>query len=475
MHEILTISVGHRPNHLATQFFNCQEQLLSNLEEKVSDPSIFLQPTIDRVSRTVSYAPRALLWDSRAGNGALGTYQYHGSEDYFYTDNTDNNAKEVQSEVIVTHPRVAKAQYQTALDSGASGLPKLSPGTAKYWSDYAKLIYPSTSFNYLRDWYHDTSKPNVPHYQKFESRRFDSHEIGYQELNDNYATDFFDGNLHAQLEQCDTLQGLNLITDMDSGWGGFSSALLLELRNELPKASIITWGYYQDDPLTAHVPSNSRITKSNLGTVRNKIRSTVSLSEESDLVVPLYADSILSNWEQAGLSCKIYDTLNSLACQSDLQKRRSLENIISCLTLSDSSRNFVSSITGAEVSDSSFFSRISLAKSQPRSQHVFDACRISRQSNSSPSEVDSKNSTMETYPYAPSDTIPEIYSREKCFSVEYSSTEICRNVFMQYEDVVSRYFRHDSDREELKDSLATMKSSYEYGWYDDEFSGDDDM
>lgn len=472
MHEILTISIGHRPNHLATQFFNCQEQLLSDLTGKVNDPSIFLQPTIDRISKTVSYAPRALLWDAKAGCGALGTYQYHGSGDYYYADDT---RQEPQSEVIMTQPRIARAEYQSALDSGTGELPKLSLETTKYWSDYAKLIYPATSFNSLADWYHDVSNPNLPHFQKFESRRFDNYEMGYQEFDDKYANDFLDGNLHAQLEQCDTLQGLNIIADVDSSWGGFASSMLLELRNELPKASFITWGYYQADPLTAKDPVSSRVTKGNITTLQNKIRSTVGLAEESDLVIPLYADTEVSNWEQAGLSCKIFDTLNALASQSNSQQRRSLEDIISCLTLSDCSRKFVSSILGAEPVDSSFFSRIALAKSQPDHQHVFSSCRISRCSQPLAARPNSEDKTMKTYAYYPSDTIPEQYSEERSFTVEFSSTEIARNVFMQYEDVVSKYFRHDSDREELKDKLASMKSSYEYGWYDDEFSGDDDM
>lgn len=472
MHEILTISVGHRPNHLATQFFNCQEQLLSNLTDKVNEPSIFLQPTNDRISKTVSYAPRALLWDAKAGNGALATYQYHGSGDYYYTD---DNTQEVQSDVIVTQPRVARAEYQLALDSGANELPKLTPETTRYWSDYAKLIYPSTSFNSLTDWYHDVSKPNLPHFQKFESRRFDSFELGYQEFSSNYANDFLDGNLHAQLEQCDTLQGFNIITDVDSGWGGFTSSMLIELKNELPKSSFISWGYYQDDPLTAKDVASSRITKATIGLLDNKIRTTVGLSEESDLVIPLYADPKLSNWEQAGSSCKIYDTINSLTSQSNLEQRRSLEDIISCLTLSDTSRKFVSSITGAEPTDSSFFSRVRPSKTQPGNQHVFSSCQVSRSSASSPSESHTDDKNMKTYQYCPSDTLPDAFKQDRSFTIDYSSTEACRNVFMQYEDVVSRYFRHDPDREELKDNLASMRSNYEYGWYEDEYSGDDDM
>lgn len=38
-----------------------------------------------------------------------------------------------------------------------------------------------------------------------------------------------------------------------------------------------------------------------------------------------------------------------------------------------------------------------------------------------------------------------------------------------------RYFKNDSDREELKNELSDYASAYESGWYEDEDSGDDDM
>lgn len=473
MHEVITLSVGHRPNHLATQYFNCQEELLSGQAGKLNDPSIFLQPCIDRISKTVSYAPRALFWDAKTGCGALGTYQYDQSSDYYYTD---ENIQDGQNEVIVTHPRIPKAGYQAALDSASGKLPKLSRETTKYWSDYAKLIYPPSSFNVLKDWYHDISHPNLPDYQRLDAKKFDNYEVGYQEFDENYLQDFFDGNLHTQLEQCDTLQGFNLITDMDSGWGGFSSSMLVELRNELPKASVFTWGFNQDDPLTAQTAAGSRMTKSNIPKLKNKIRSTVALADESDLMLPLYADPDLTNWEQAGLTCKLYDTVNATMSQVNLSQRVSMEGMTNGLTLSDTARKFVSSIEGLEQGkDSSFFARIRPSRKSKRGEHAFTSCRILRGLLSDQPIPDPKVTDLSTYAYCPSDTIPDQYRQEKEFAIKLSSTEICRDVFKDYEEVVSRYFNHDSDREELKDSLGSMSSNYEFGWYDDESSGDDDM
>lgn len=473
MYEILNISIGHRPNHLSTQFFNCQEELLGRQGEKLNDPTVFLQPCVDRISKTVSYSPRALLWDAKTGFGALGTYQYNQPSDYYYGE---ERIEGEHKEVITTYERIPRSEYQNALDSGSPRLPKLSRETTKYWSDYAKLIYPSASFNVLRDWYHDVSQPNLPDFQKLETKRFDSYQVGCQEFNENYLNDFFDGNLHNQLEQCDTLQGFNIITDMDSGWGGFSASMLIEIRNELPKSSVFTWGFNEDDPLTIQTASSPGIKKSDMGKLSNKIRGTVSLAEESDIMIPLYASHELSNWEQAGLSCKLFESVNAVISQSNSSQRRSMEHMASSLTLSDTTRKFVSSISGLEQGvDSSFFSKLNSSKVKPTASHVFTSCNISRgvQLNQSPSESNATN--LQTYAYCPSDTIPEKYSQETEFTLNLSSTEVCKDVFKQYENLVSKYFRHDGDREALKDELASLSSNYEYGWYDDEYSGDDDM
>ena len=211
MHEVVTISVSQRANHLTTQFFNIQEGYLQlSKEQQINDSKIFLNPTIDKVSKTISFAPRALLWDARTGNGSLGTYQYSDTQDYHF----GNEDKLEAQTVIKTHPVIPKSDYQSALDAGVP-LPSLNKKNTNYWSDYSKLIYSPSSFNTLKDWYHDVANPNQPDFQNLGERRFDRYSTGYDEFTENYLQDFFDGNLHTELEKCDTLQGLNIVTDVE--------------------------------------------------------------------------------------------------------------------------------------------------------------------------------------------------------------------------------------------------------------------
>ena len=52
MHEVVTISVSQRANHLTTQFFNIQEGYLQlSKEQQVNDSKIFLNSVVDKVSK----------------------------------------------------------------------------------------------------------------------------------------------------------------------------------------------------------------------------------------------------------------------------------------------------------------------------------------------------------------------------------------------------------------------------------------
>ncbi|QID87349.1 mtDNA inheritance, partitioning of the mitochondrial organelle [Saccharomyces pastorianus] len=475
MHEVLTISVSQRANHLTTQFFNIQEGYLKlSKEEQVNDSKIFLNPIVDKFSKTVSYTPRALLWDARTGNGSLGTYQYAETKDYYF-----GNEDEFKNQTVVkTHPAIPKSEYQIALDS-AIPLPTLTKENTKYWSDYSKLIYGASSFNTLKDWYHDIANPNQPDFQNLGERKFNKYSIGYDEFTENYMQEFFDGNLHTELEKCDTLQGLNLITDIESGWGGFSSALLLELKNELPKKTVFSWGFNEDDPFT-DVLSIKRLTKKWLPIISNKLRSTMNIMQDSDLYFPLYAPTGLTNWETAGKTCRILDSVNATISQSNPEQRKMMDYITTAVTLGDSSRNMVTQMLVGN-NDYSFCSRIVPFKNSRINNEcqVFSNSFINREEQmlreSPESAPRSKRNEMFTHRYFPSDTIPTEFSNDCDFCLKLTSSEKSRDIFKHWNEFVTRYFKNDNDREELKNQLSDYATAYESGWYDDEDSGDDDM
>ncbi|CCF56617.1 hypothetical protein KAFR_0B03210 [Kazachstania africana CBS 2517] len=469
MQEIITIATSHRANHLATQFFNCQEQYLY---EQELDPTIFLNPTIDKISKTASYAPRALLWEARSGSGSLGIYEYTAStQDHHFSNPNDNYDN---SELIFTMPRIKKSEYQVAIDSSATP-PKLNTSNTNYWSDYNKLIYDTSSLNFLKDWNHDVNEPNLPYLHNLPEKQYKEMELGIQAF-DSSKDEFFDNQLRVQLENCDYLQGFNLLTDLDNGWSGFSTSLLRELRDEVPKKFVFSWSLNEDDFYSG--------TKKDC---KNKIKGTVALADDSDLVLPLFTDSAkLSNWEVGGQLCKIFDSVNSLFSVRGSQKRKNMSYLVDLLTDNDEKRNVVSSMLNLDEGiDYSFCSRIqSYQVKNGYEPHIFNYCQISRHDESELADKEKpvnatskykKLKELNTIPYNPSDTIPEQYAVKKKFSVKLSMTEKNRDMFKNWSNYVSKYFRFDDDREELKNELNDKAAAYEFGCYSDEDSGDDDL
>ncbi|SCV05865.1 LANO_0H16886g1_1 [Lachancea nothofagi CBS 11611] len=463
MREVISISASHRTNHLLTQFYNGQEQLLQDVDAE-NEPGVFLNPVVDRISKTVSYTPRALLWDAKCGTGALGTRQYENTHDYYFDpDHNPSEAKQAGVEIVQTHKKIPKSEYQVALDSNGH-LPVLSDSNTRYWSDYSKLVFGPSNLNTLNDWYHDVDNPSAPDFQDLHQTYFSSYDVGYQEFKTNYCADFFDDKLHSQLESCDGLQGLNLLSEMDNGWGGFSSCLLENLRDELPKTDVISWGFNKDDALSLNQPIRSTKTKFEL--ICNKIRSTLSIVRDSNLYFPLYSDPSLSLWRSAGCTDLLFDAVNSASSNRDAKKRTSFNHIVGLLTQGETHRNVVSKLDIEEL-DFSFYSRIPRQKTS--GTKTYGQLFISRDPQSTIEET----STIKTYAWQPSDTIPEEYRNKTTYTASLAVTEKPRDVFKNWLNLVSRYFKYDADREELKEELGTLVNTYEEGWYDDDDSGDD--
>ena len=90
MHEILTLQLGHRANHLATHFWNTQESYFSAFPTSATSPSneapapsatpppsslvdhdIHWREGISAVGGEDTYTPRTLIYDLKGGFGGL--------------------------------------------------------------------------------------------------------------------------------------------------------------------------------------------------------------------------------------------------------------------------------------------------------------------------------------------------------------------------------------------------------------------
>lgn len=455
MREIINISISHRSAHLITHFYNCQEELIHE-NPLINNPKIFLNQSVDKISKLVSYSPRLLLWDAKQGNGSLGTYQYSSPDDY-------HNCNENES-IIQTRDRIRKPPYQIALDTNKT-LPSLTDDIAVYWSDYNKLIYDQTNIHFLEKWHHNVENPSLPNFQNLETIKFDKYEIGFTEFRDSHSDDFFNDGVRIQVEKCDNIQGFNLITEVDNAWGGFSSSLLEELRDEFHKCDMFTWSFNDDDIIS--LKKSIRSLKVGILPSVNKIKSTLSLSQNSDLFFPMYSNQNSPLWHSTGNLLFLFDTVNSIFSESYEHASKSMNYLTNLLTIENKYRNIVS-LMNTSREDYSFYTRMPYynSKKAKLDSHTFHKCIITR---SKDCEIPER---LLTHNWLPSDTVPIEFHTNKDLYLNLAVTEKPRDVFKHWIDII-KYLKYDSEREELKEQLGMLASNYEYGWYDDDDSGDD--
>lgn len=429
MKEIVNIGVSHRVCHVLAHYYNGLENLLvSGFKECSSNPQLgtFLHASVDSISHTVSYEPRSILLEARGGSGSSGRFQYWNSEDYYMPNqegqkqaseqhNKGASVQENSKLELITWPRVPQSEFQIALDNGLK-LPELNPLNTKYWSDYGRMVYRPRSLLELREWHHDPTRPNLPDLYGLKQQGFETYESGLESWSRDFECGLFEEGLHDELERCDTLQGLNVMTDIDSGWGGVSASLVSALRDELPKVNIYGWGIGESD-----------------ARLRSRVRTTLAMVEFCDMYVPINTGGInLSLWEQAGRICQLFDTLNALVAD------RSMATVSDELTGAVWQRNIVSRSTSQKED----FSQFSTA-----SAHVFNNMRIERGTT--------------VHEWNPPYTMPSAYKSLDYIDMAVTST--IKDLMRDWRRTCFHILRCDNDREDVLEKLENIAFEYSTG------------
>lgn len=228
MHEIITLQFGQRSNYLATHFWNAQESYFSYSvrEEPLVDPNVHFRAGIGADS-VETFTPRTVIYDLKGGFGSLRRINalYDVQETPTATRLWDGSTLTQQQQPIEPSP------YQTLLDQG---LPthQLHDHDVKYWSDYNRVFYHPRSAVQLNEY--ELNSQLMP----FEN--WSAGEELFRDLDKEF--DLLDRDVRPFAEECDQMQGLQLLTGSDDAWGGFAARYLDNLRDEYGKTSIWVWG-----------------------------------------------------------------------------------------------------------------------------------------------------------------------------------------------------------------------------------------
>ncbi|XPS75755.1 mtDNA inheritance, partitioning of the mitochondrial organelle [Ascochyta lentis] len=270
MHEIVTLQFGSQSNHLGTHFWNTQESYFTyppEPESAINHDIHFRAGTAPDGSDT--FTPRALIYDLKNAFGSM------RKTNALYEAEDDRNILD-QTGVWPSKPIVQRAQpipqstYQQHLDAGLEP-PQLTTSTVKYWSDYSRVYYHPKSIVQLSEFHvNDKLMP------------FESWDVGmelFEKL--EREADLVDRDLRPFVEECDGLQGLQIMTGVDDAWGGWASGWIERLRDEYGKLSIWTWGL-GDQGANTTVSREKRLQQ-----IVNSSRSLQPLAEQSSVYIPV--------------------------------------------------------------------------------------------------------------------------------------------------------------------------------------------
>ncbi|KAK0935643.1 mtDNA inheritance, partitioning of the mitochondrial organelle [Friedmanniomyces endolithicus] len=223
MHEVVTLQFGQQANYIGTHYWNTQESYFtySGQEESPVNHDISFRAGIGG-NGDDTYSPRTLIYDLK---GAFGTLRRENAL-YQLQQEEQPSQRGIWSgpTVPLQLSPIAPSRYQQALDQGTNP-PRLATDTVRFWSDYNHLFYHPRSIVQFNEY--ELSSTLMPFEQ------WSSGEELFVSLDREH--DLLDRDLRSFLEECDQLQGLQILTGIDDAWAGFAAKYLERVSDDLGK------------------------------------------------------------------------------------------------------------------------------------------------------------------------------------------------------------------------------------------------
>ncbi|KAG0033556.1 mtDNA inheritance, partitioning of the mitochondrial organelle [Podila clonocystis] len=287
MHEIITLQFGQYANFVGTHFWNTQEahfnyQQLGEEEEQA--PELVNHDCLYRVGQTNkgidTYTPRALIFDLKGGFGSIKKYKLYESEppQDQYQSHYDLSWDPSKMETF-QEEEYSPSAYQKHLEEEEIGTADVEG------EDYVPMNGIRTWSDYSRVYFHPKSMITASEYQlNSEFMPFDVFSYGRNAfLETEKEKESYDENFRLFTEECDQLQGFQVLADVLDGWGGFATSYLEKLREDYPKSTVVTYGL-SDDKMGKNTTLREKQT-----TLVNEALSMNNLTRLSSLYVPVKA------------------------------------------------------------------------------------------------------------------------------------------------------------------------------------------
>ncbi|XP_035765180.1 protein misato homolog 1 [Neolamprologus brichardi] len=259
--EVITLQLGHYSNFAGTHWWNLQDASLSYDPE--SPPGEIQSDVVFREGQTlgghVTYTPRLIAMDLK---GSLRTLRQEGS---LYDAGKDTSAVTWDGSITMHEEsppaknsfledldKLDKGEILAEADFPSSSQPQCSAGSlsvdtvnshlarvhksyrlecsVKVWSDFLRIHLHPRTISVIHQYNHDG-----------EAHRLEAFGQGESLLQGSVLEELED-RLHFFVEECDYLQGFQVLCDLADGFAGLGSKVTELLHDSYGGRGILTWG-----------------------------------------------------------------------------------------------------------------------------------------------------------------------------------------------------------------------------------------
>ncbi|XP_076658270.1 misato mitochondrial distribution and morphology regulator [Halictus rubicundus] len=224
--EILTIQFGHYSNFIGTHWWNLQE---NNFSYDPANPTDINNDVLYRegenLQKQVTYTPRVLVVDLKGAFGHLkeeGTL-YHVAQDEDTQFLWDNDKVEVTKEENVAKTSFAKSLDEPTGTSEPTAV--VTDNDINTWVDYLLPRFHPRTLSTIKQYRHNCVE-----------QPFDIYTYGKNLWNTEQFSEDFTERIRTYVEECDQMQGFQVILDSVDSFGGLGASCIEHLRDEYRKS-----------------------------------------------------------------------------------------------------------------------------------------------------------------------------------------------------------------------------------------------
>ncbi|XP_003475428.1 protein misato homolog 1 [Cavia porcellus] len=293
--EVLTLQLGHFAGFVGAHWWNQQDAALGRATDAMEPSGELCPDVLYRRGRTLhgqeTYTPRLILMDLKGSLSSLkeegGLYRdrqldtaiaWQGKltthkEEEVYPKNPYlqdfQSAEGVLSNGVWRIKSIPNGKGPPPVTNVSNPKPLIPAGSIKVWSDFLTVHLHPRSICLIQKYNHEG-----------ETGRLEAFGQGESILKEPRYLEELEDRLHFYVEECDYLQGFQILCDLHDGFAGVSTKTAELLQDEYSGRGIITWGLLPG-------PCNLGEPQKNIYRLLNTVFGLVHLTAYSSFVCPL--------------------------------------------------------------------------------------------------------------------------------------------------------------------------------------------